>query len=49
MREFLQKKSKMVFDSILVFLIMLVQPFAVCFSLNIEKKKMSSMVENIAL
>jgi len=43
MWKFLQKKSKMVFDRILVFLIMLVQPLAVCFSLNI--KKMSSMVK----
>ena len=45
MREFIQKNSKMVFDRILVFLIMLIRPFAVCFSLNIEKKKVSSIVE----
>jgi hypothetical protein len=47
MRIFLQKKSKMMFDRILDFLIMLIQSLVVCFSLNI--KKMSSIVEKIAL
>jgi hypothetical protein len=47
MRIFLQKKTKMMFDRILDFLIMLIQSLAVCFSLNI--KKMSSIVENTAL
>jgi hypothetical protein len=47
MRNFLQRKTKMVFDRILDFLIMLIQSLVVCFSLNI--KKMSSIVENIAL
>jgi hypothetical protein len=45
MRNILQKKAKMMFDTVVDFLIILRQRSAVCFSLNI--KKMSSIVYQI--